>query len=661
MNSILRWYQYIVSAFSLQAVTWAVIALLRNLLTPALNPISGSVSYATETMALQLAVIIIGLPLFLVHWVWAERAQEQDEESFALVRPFYIFFMMSAFLIPFLTNSTGFVASALRLMSRETLIIPSYSSQLPDRANLVYTLVAMAVLTLMWFFHFRLAKTSYAGSADAAPVTTIRRIHIYLFSAVGLAMSSIGATNLLRWLSNQFTQEAIGSGTRSLITVVSLLITGIPLWVLFWYSAQANFFSPSKAEKSSLLRKFYLYLVIFLSVMAFVSAATIYLAGIFRRLLGLDPRAGAGIILSVIIISSVIWVYHAWVLREDTQTLPEGERQAAVRRLYWYLVTGVGLLALLIGIGGVISLLISTSGKVVVSRERELLAYYAAALSAGLVVWIIPWIKIQREINQSGIQGRGAREDRTRKLYLYFFLLLATLTFLGSMVFVLSEMLNWILSAQSSVVWNTDMSLALAYALLAVFIWLYHGYLLRQDRWFSDQFQIDLAVDTHVVLVIKGNKTLGKQLLSRLQADIPGINLKPLFLDPEGAEEPDAQNDPVPLLEILAQADLIVGSWTMVSPYLGKNYGDATLSQAINNSPAPKLLIPHPIKGWEWSSLEHWDIETAVDHAVTSVKQFIAGEEVHLVRPRSAASIILIVLAILFVLFLLLTLGVSFA
>ena len=34
MNNILRWYQYIVSAVSLQAVTWAVIALLRNLSDP---------------------------------------------------------------------------------------------------------------------------------------------------------------------------------------------------------------------------------------------------------------------------------------------------------------------------------------------------------------------------------------------------------------------------------------------------------------------------------------------------------------------------------------------------------------------------------------------------------------------------------------------------
>ena len=38
MASVRRWYIYLVSAISLQAVTWALIALLRNLSLPRLHP-----------------------------------------------------------------------------------------------------------------------------------------------------------------------------------------------------------------------------------------------------------------------------------------------------------------------------------------------------------------------------------------------------------------------------------------------------------------------------------------------------------------------------------------------------------------------------------------------------------------------------------------------
>ena len=659
MNNILRWYQYIVSAVSLQAVTWAVIALLRNLLTPALNPLSGSIRYATDTMALQLAVIIIGLPIFLVHWLWAERSRGQEgEEAFELVRPLYIYFMMSAFLVPILTNSYGFIASTFRLLLDETLIIPSYSSQLPDKANLVYTGSAILVLTLLWLYHFKLAGTSYKSAPDAAPVSTIRRLYIYLFSAVGLAMTSSGTVSILRWLTAQVPQQAIGSGTKALITVLALLIIGIPLWILFWRKAQALFISGSDAEKSSLLRKFYLYLVIFLAVMAFVSACTIFLASIIRRLLSLEPQAGGGTILSVLIVSALIWVYHALVLREDTHRLPEGERQAALRRLYWYLVAGVGLMALLIGIAGVISLLISSSGQLIVSSQKEMLAWYAAALLAGLVVWIVPWAKIQGELHEPQPRGLAARLEPIRKLYLYFFLLLATLTFLGSTVFILHQLLSRLLGARTSA-WNNNMSLAAAYALLAILIWVYHGFLLNQDRQFVDQARSDLAAQKNVVIVDDGDGSLGQMLFDRLCTDIPGIVLWPLFLNAVAVDGPNEGEEPLLPEQMIAQADLIVGPWTIISPYAAETKIDEDLQQAIAGSAASRLLIPRPVKGWVWSGVDQWDSETAVEQAAISVKQFMVGEEISLVRPRSAASIVLIALAVLLLFLLLFFLGVN--
>ena len=61
MTTVRRWYIYLVSAISLQAVTWGVIALLRNLLLSRLNP-------QPTAIAFQISVTIISLPIFLAHW-----------------------------------------------------------------------------------------------------------------------------------------------------------------------------------------------------------------------------------------------------------------------------------------------------------------------------------------------------------------------------------------------------------------------------------------------------------------------------------------------------------------------------------------------------------------------------------------------------------------
>ena len=58
MMTVRRWYLFLVCAVSLQAVTWASIWLLRGILLPSLlaDP---------ELFSVQIAIILIGLPVFL--------------------------------------------------------------------------------------------------------------------------------------------------------------------------------------------------------------------------------------------------------------------------------------------------------------------------------------------------------------------------------------------------------------------------------------------------------------------------------------------------------------------------------------------------------------------------------------------------------------------
>src|SRR5262245_53182329 len=98
MNTARRWYIYLVCAVSLQGVTWAVIALLRNLL-------AGGGGQVTA-IAFQIAAIIITLPLFLVHWLWAQRLADRDiSEREASLRGIYHYTMLAGFLGPVIANT----------------------------------------------------------------------------------------------------------------------------------------------------------------------------------------------------------------------------------------------------------------------------------------------------------------------------------------------------------------------------------------------------------------------------------------------------------------------------------------------------------------------------------------------------------------------------
>lgn len=62
MSTPRRLYVYAVSAITLQAVTQALIALLRHLLVTGLDPVDSMIAF-------QIAVIVVGLGMFLPHWL----------------------------------------------------------------------------------------------------------------------------------------------------------------------------------------------------------------------------------------------------------------------------------------------------------------------------------------------------------------------------------------------------------------------------------------------------------------------------------------------------------------------------------------------------------------------------------------------------------------
>ena len=64
MSLVRSTYIFLASALPLNVVAWSAISLLRSLTAGEESP--------QEALAFQLAVVVIGLPIYLAHWRWAE-------------------------------------------------------------------------------------------------------------------------------------------------------------------------------------------------------------------------------------------------------------------------------------------------------------------------------------------------------------------------------------------------------------------------------------------------------------------------------------------------------------------------------------------------------------------------------------------------------------
>ena len=111
MKSIRRLYFYLVAFISIEVIVWGLIGLLRSI-------VDRTVSGGADALAQALALILVGVPIFLIHWLWAQRAAARDdEEKTASLRAVFLYVILLATLIP--------VAPATSPIAMEVGIMPS--------------------------------------------------------------------------------------------------------------------------------------------------------------------------------------------------------------------------------------------------------------------------------------------------------------------------------------------------------------------------------------------------------------------------------------------------------------------------------------------------------------------------------------------------------
>jgi hypothetical protein len=502
-----------------------------------------------EQASLAIALLLVGVPAWLIHFRAAQAAARRDiSERASALRSVYIHLvvLVSALLV------FGYGQRALRLVLQGTTFGSSLSTFTPGSFGLESSWEARAAgaaamaLTAAFVlaFHLRLSSADRLTGAVRGVAAEVRQLALYTLVVIGIiAFSFTTVTTLdgiwrrvldalvpLPGITNQpipppgapsFNAPSRDEFLRfQLLGAIPAIVAGLMLWLGTWIPLQRGLVRGPDVdiERRSVARKFAIYLVVFVSAVAVLAAATIIAASIGRRLLG-DPVVESynslwhelGFPLITGVVFGTLWLFHRRVVESEAARETEIARAATIRRLYTYLIATIGLAMGAIGVAGTIGVV----GSELIgmnTHQRGESAAYASLLLVGLPAWWFHWRQAQRRLDDD------ERRSVQRRGYLYLVVLGGVL---GALVFG-SAALYRLLSATlalnyTTAVWHDIWHFAVDAAVSAA-AFVTHLRVVRADR--AAAPEPAAPPDTYAFLVRLGGGDL-EAARARLAAALP--------------------------------------------------------------------------------------------------------------------------------------------
>ena len=230
-----------------------------------------------------------------------------------------------------------------------------------------------------------------------------------------------------------------------------------------------------------------------------------------------------------------------------------------------------------------------------------------------------PSSTVSRWARAAGEAGDAARAALPRKLYLYLYLLVSSLSFLMAAVYVVFRLMERLLGQSSAPeTFGLDLAEAAALALIAAGAWLLHLSGLRGDGDLAARGLADRLRALPTLLVDTGDGPAAL-LEAALRRELPDLPLRRLALADIGAEA-------------LAEAALLLLP-------AGALLADPARAAIAAAAPGRKLYLPDASAAWV--GVETYDAEDLAEQLTRAVGQAAEGQTVRLHRPLSLGGLIL--------------------
>jgi hypothetical protein len=629
VKSIRRLYFYLVALISVEIVLWGLVSLLRSM-------VDQTISGGADALAQALALILVGVPIFLVHWLWAQRSSARDEEEkTATIRAAFFYAILLGTLIPVAQNLLSFVDRSLVQVTG--LGVERAFSSFREQ-TLADNLIAIVMNGIVAGYFWNILRGEWAALPDKENFTEVRRLYRYIWMLYGLLLTVFGAQQILRFLLD-IPGDVLGDlGSSIAVNGVALLLVGTPLWAYSWRLIQDSLVDP--AEMGSLLRLGILYLLALGGVITVITTAFMVVKAVLTWLLGADwtlqyfaQQIGGPISIGVPL--GLVWAYYGYWLKRHIESVSDPVRQAAMRRLYNYTLSLIGLVVAFIGINSLLSFLIDVSrGAWILGSVRSesamssRLATALASLIVGLPLWLVMWRPIQAEALTQGEMGDHARRSVLRKTYLYLVLFVSVIGGMATAVGLLYQLIRVVLAGDTGTDFvNIVLNLTQLLFLFGVVL-VYHLNVLRMDGASTADSLAEKQSTYSVLIVDSGNEFVGSVKTALLKL---GSKVQVAVTDPDAKPEGNFN------------AVLLTGSLAVDAP------------EWIRSFNGSRIVVQNEAKDIVWA-------DDAVQ-AAQSVQQLAEGEEIHQRKTgRSTWTVVVYVFAafaFLELLFLLLAFGIS--
>lgn len=436
-----RGFQYVLLYALILVVVNGAADLLGRLLAPQM---AANDEYQ---LAQSLTAIVIAAPIGAVLTWWVARTHRNNPSERDSL-------LYQSFLTAGALTGAALTASALQ----QVLTTAIGSAALNTQA-----LAELVVWTIVWAGHWQLIARTLV------PVNTVA--HLLLGSALGLVLATGGLIDLLANALTLFTGPPLLVGAHvGLGAAAGMFVSGAIIWVVYWLV------SASRMPRGVAWHAFVLLLGVAGGlVTGLVGAQGLLWYGLVQ-MVGRPRLFGSWLewpeAVAALVIGATVWWYHRAILGPTPHT--------SVRRIYFYLVSGISVLATAAGIGLlVVALIDAIAPASLFHHPMNTLLGALTLLVIGAGVWWLHWRTIQQRAQDD---PETELATASRRIYLVILLggsgVVVVIALIAAVVDVVHDIMQGQLSLATLYTIRTELGfIAASTALIA-----YHGAILRQDQ-----------------------------------------------------------------------------------------------------------------------------------------------------------------------------------
>ena len=268
-----------------------------------------------------LALLFVGTPVWVYAWRVIQDSLADPAEMGSTLRLGILYLLALGGVITVITTASMLVNSIITWLLGADWTFQHFIQQISGPVSIGVPLGAV------WAYYGHWLNRHIEAVGDRVRQAGMKRLYNYLLAFIGLVVAFVGVATLFNFIIDMVTGSGIlmSDSTRGqLATSISSLIVGLPLWLVMWRPMQTEALAQGEMgdhARRSVLRKTYLYLALFASVIGGMATAVGLVYQLIKVVLTGD--AGSNFVNDVLNLTQllflfgVVLVYHFNVLRRD--------------------------------------------------------------------------------------------------------------------------------------------------------------------------------------------------------------------------------------------------------------------------------------------------------------------------------------------------------